>query len=129
MDVTPRNLQVLKVAAGDVFTCEMRSLDGSKLEASGETTADKYNLLLIPHVPIRRSGALVTVRPKRRGPRFRRLFGSGNRAAGGPAAGRRPHPAAGREAPGPTGVAGAGETRPARVRIPAEPGWRASRSG
>lgn len=70
VDITPRNLQRLKVAEGDRFTYEVRSLDGSELEASGEITADGHNLLLIPKVPIRRSGALVTVRLKQRGPKL-----------------------------------------------------------
>ncbi len=71
MDVTPRNLQRLKVVEGDVFTYEVKSLDGSKTEASGEITADGHNLLLVPKVPIRRSGALVVVKLKKRGPKFK----------------------------------------------------------
>jgi hypothetical protein len=71
VDVTPRNLQKLKVVEGDVFTYEVKSLDGSKTEVSGEITADGHNLLLVPKVPIRRSGALVVVRLKKRGPKFK----------------------------------------------------------
>ncbi len=67
VDVTPRNLQKLKVAAGDVFSYEIRSLDGSEAESSGQITADEHNLLLVPKVPIRRSGALVVVTLKQRG--------------------------------------------------------------
>ena len=71
VDVTPRNLQKLKVVEGDVFAYEVKSLDGSKAEASGEITADGHNLLLVPKVPIRRSGALVVVKLKKRGPKFK----------------------------------------------------------
>jgi len=71
VDVTLRNLQKLKVVEGDVFTYEVRSLDGSKGEASGEITADGHNLLLVPKVPIRRSGALIVVKLKKRGPKFK----------------------------------------------------------
>jgi len=64
VDVTPRNLQKLKVKAGEKFTYQIKTLDGSKVEASGEIIADRHNLLLVPKVPIRRSGALVVVKRK-----------------------------------------------------------------
>ena len=76
VDITPRNLQKLKVVEGDVFTYEIAALDGSKVDSSGEITADEHNLLLIPNVPIRRNGALVTVRLKRRGRKFQTVRGT-----------------------------------------------------
>ena len=72
VDITPRNLQKLRVLQGDKFSYEIKSLDGKQTEASGEITADEHNLLLIPKVPIRRSGALVTVKLKQRGPKFQK---------------------------------------------------------
>jgi len=64
VDITPRNLQTMKVKAGEKFAYEIKTLDGATVEKAGEITADKHNLLLIPQVPIRRSGALVTVNRK-----------------------------------------------------------------
>ena len=64
VDVTPRNLQRMKVKAGETFTYEAKSIDGTKTDSSGEIAADKHNLLLVPKVPIRRSGALVIVKRK-----------------------------------------------------------------
>jgi len=64
VDVTPRNLQRMKVKAGQAFAYEIKSLDGSQSESEGEITADRHGLLLVPKVPIRRSGALVVVRRK-----------------------------------------------------------------
>ncbi|KKL74562.1 hypothetical protein LCGC14_2063660 [marine sediment metagenome] len=64
VDVTPRNLQKLKVKAGEKFSYQIKTLDGSKVEMSGDIVADKHNLLLVPKVPIRRSGALVVVNRK-----------------------------------------------------------------
>jgi hypothetical protein len=63
-DVTPRNLQKLKVVQGDQFAYEVKSLDGSKVEAQGQITADEHGLLLVPRVPIRRAGVLVVVTKK-----------------------------------------------------------------
>jgi hypothetical protein len=63
-DITPRNLQKLKVAKGDKFSYEVKSLDGSKSDSTGEITADEHGLLLVPKVPIRRAGALVVVTRK-----------------------------------------------------------------
>ena len=67
VDITPRNLQKMKVKAGQKFTkvhIRDKILRRLQAEATGEITADKYNLLLIPKVPIRRSGCLVVVRRK-----------------------------------------------------------------
>jgi len=84
VDITPRNLQKLKVAQGDVFTFAIKTLDGKPMaiadfskyangekvkaafKASGEITADKHNLLLIPNVPINKTGCIVTVTLKKR---------------------------------------------------------------
>lgn len=65
-EITPRNLQKLKVRSGDTFTYQIKTIDGSKTDSSGTITADKHNLLLIPNVPIRRSGALIEVKLKAR---------------------------------------------------------------
>ena len=82
VDITPRNLQKLKVTKGDVFTFEILDLEGKprevadfaklangdavkdKYKNTGEITADKYNLLLIPNVPIHRSGCTVEIKKK-----------------------------------------------------------------
>jgi hypothetical protein len=65
VDVTPRNLQKMKVRPGETFRYRIAGLDGAKPDASGEITADKHGLLLVPKVPIRRSGALVVVERKK----------------------------------------------------------------
>jgi len=93
VDITPRNLQTLKVAEGDVFTFAIARLDGKPkaiadfaryangdaakgaFKASGEITADKHNLLLIPNVPIDRAGCIVEVKLKQRGAKFGELYG------------------------------------------------------
>ncbi len=66
VDVTPRNLQTMKVRPGETFTYEIRGLAGAKPESTGEIAADKHGLLLVPKVPIRRSGALVVVRRRKK---------------------------------------------------------------
>jgi len=93
VDITPRNLQTLKVAEGDLFTFTITTLDGKPMaiadfskyangdavkaafKASGEITADQHNLLLIPNVPIDRGGCIVEVKLKKRGAKFAELFG------------------------------------------------------
>jgi hypothetical protein len=90
VDITPRNLQTLKIAEGDVFAYIITTLDGKAMaiadfskyangekvkaafKASGEITADKHNLLLIPNVPIHKTGCTVTVTLKTRGPNFKK---------------------------------------------------------
>lgn len=77
-DITPRNLQKLKVLEGERFTYRIVDLEGAELtpdfkayangeearqayKASGEIVADEHNLLLIPNVPIRKAGCVVEV--------------------------------------------------------------------
>ena len=79
VDITPRNLQKMKVAAGQAFTFAILDLAGKPVspdfaacangeavkatfKPAGKITADKHNLLLIPHVPIRRDGVQVVVK-------------------------------------------------------------------
>jgi hypothetical protein len=79
VDITPRNLQALQVKQGDKFTYKLLSLDGDplaiddfapyangdstreKFRNSGKIIADKHDLLLIPNVPIHRSGCIVAL--------------------------------------------------------------------
>jgi hypothetical protein len=82
VDITPRNLQKLKVKEGDTFTFKILTLTGEpltitdfskyvngdqvkdKFKNAGEIKGDKYNLLLIPNVPIHRSGCIVYISKK-----------------------------------------------------------------
>ncbi len=82
VDITPRNLQALKVKAGDTFEYEIHDLSGKPLAIAdfaayqngdkakdtfknkGTITADKHNLLLIPSVPIDKQGCVVAVSKK-----------------------------------------------------------------
>ena len=84
VDITPRNLQKLKVSKGDVFAFRILSIDGAplsiadfgayanggeakgKFRSSGEITADGHGLLLVPWVPVRKAGCIVEVRQKSR---------------------------------------------------------------
>lgn len=78
VDITPRNLQKMKVREGEKFKYEINNLDNSDIvidfskfangdkikdsfSKSGEIIADKYNLLLIPNIPILKAGCLVKV--------------------------------------------------------------------
>jgi hypothetical protein len=79
VDVTPRNLQKMKVKEGEKFKYEIKNLDGSDIvinftkfangdkvkdsfKKSGEIVADKHNLLLVPNVPISKAGCIVNVK-------------------------------------------------------------------
>ena len=79
VDVTPRNLQNMKVKEGEKFKYEIKNLDGSEIvidftkfangdkvkdnfKKSGEIIADKHNLLLVPNVPISKAGCIVNVK-------------------------------------------------------------------
>lgn len=79
VDITPRNLQKMEVREGQRFTYEINNLDGSDMDVdytkfangdkvkasfmtSGEIVADKHGLLLVPNVPISRSGCMVHVK-------------------------------------------------------------------
>lgn len=82
VDITPRNLQQLKVKKGDVFSFRILGLDDKPLDIAdfavyangadvkakyknaGEIAADEHNLLLIPNVPISRKGCIVEVKRK-----------------------------------------------------------------
>jgi hypothetical protein len=93
VDLTPRNLQVLKVAEGDAFTFAIKTLDGKPMtiedftkyangetvkkgfQAAGDIVADEHGLLLVPNVPIHRAGCLVEVTLRKRGPQFAKRFG------------------------------------------------------
>ena len=78
VDITPRNLQKMKIKAGDRFRYEIKSLEGLDIEINfmkfvngdqvkdnfrknGVIIADDHNLLLIPNVPITKTGCLVTL--------------------------------------------------------------------
>ncbi|OGJ87311.1 MAG: hypothetical protein A2350_08145 [Candidatus Raymondbacteria bacterium RifOxyB12_full_50_8] len=67
VDITPRNLQYLDICEGDTFIYEIADITGSTVEAQGEIVADSIQLLLIPQVPIRLSGAAARVTLKARG--------------------------------------------------------------
>jgi hypothetical protein len=60
VDITPHNLQRMQVQAGDVFNYEVTNMQGV-IEESGQIIADNNNLLMIPNVPIRVSGAIARV--------------------------------------------------------------------
>ena len=79
VDITPRNLQKMKVKEGEKFRYEIKNLDGSDVvinfaefangnnikdhfKKSGEIVADKHNLLLVPNVPVSKAGCMVIVR-------------------------------------------------------------------
>ena len=68
----------MKIKAGDRFRYEIKSLDGLDIDInfkkfvngnkvkdnfrkSGVIIADNYNLLLVPNVPITKTGCLVTL--------------------------------------------------------------------
>ncbi len=70
VDITPRNLQEMKVCEGDTFTYEITDLSGSTVHSSGECVGDGNQLLLIPQVPIDYDGAIVNVVLKSRGPNY-----------------------------------------------------------
>jgi len=79
VDITPRNLQKMKVKEGEKFKYEIKNLDNSNIvidfkkfangseventfKISGVIVADKYNLLLVPNVPISKAGCLVNIK-------------------------------------------------------------------
>jgi len=79
IDITPRNLQKMKVKKGEKFKYEIKNLAGSDItinftkfangdkvkdsfKKSGEIIADKHNLLLVPNVPISKMGCMVNVK-------------------------------------------------------------------
>jgi len=78
VDITPRNLQKMKVKKGDAFHYVITNLSGGdfpvdfsrfangekikdNFKISGKIIADKYNLLLIPNVPISKKGCILKV--------------------------------------------------------------------
>ena len=78
VDITPRNLQRMKIKAGEKFRYEIKNLDGSDISIdfsrfangdsvkdnfrkTGDITADENNLLLVPNVPISKTGCIVTI--------------------------------------------------------------------
>ena len=82
-DITPRNLQKLKVKQGDAFTYRIMDIEGQKprevsdfakyvngdavkdkYKNAGTIKADEHNLLLIPNVPIDQEGCVVEVKKK-----------------------------------------------------------------
>ncbi len=79
VDITPRNLQKMKVKEGEKFMYEIKNFDGSDIvinftkfansdkvkddfKKSGGIIADKHNLLLVPNVPISKAGCIVKVK-------------------------------------------------------------------
>lgn len=79
VDITPRNLQRMKVKEGQKFRYEITDLDGSDIainftqfangdkvkdafKKSGEIIADKHNLLLIPNIPISKAGCMINIK-------------------------------------------------------------------
>ncbi|OGJ87597.1 MAG: hypothetical protein A2268_04115 [Candidatus Raymondbacteria bacterium RifOxyA12_full_50_37] len=69
VDITPRNLQTLEVCEDDVFTYEIMDASES-VETTGTITADSLDLLLVPDVPIRLSGAIAKVTLNSRGQNY-----------------------------------------------------------
>ena len=78
VDITPRNLQKMKVREGEKFRYEIKNIDNTDIaidftkfangievkdnfEKSGVIVADKHNLLLVPNVPISKAGCIVFV--------------------------------------------------------------------
>ncbi|HED36455.1 MAG TPA: hypothetical protein ENJ08_19840 [Gammaproteobacteria bacterium] len=79
VDITPRNLQQMKVKQGDRFSYKITNLDGSDITinfsafingdkvkqgftTSGKIVADEHNLLLIPNIPISKTGCILRVK-------------------------------------------------------------------
>ncbi|OGJ89707.1 MAG: hypothetical protein A2268_06910 [Candidatus Raymondbacteria bacterium RifOxyA12_full_50_37] len=69
VDITPRNLQMLDMCEGDTFTYAVSDTHGT-VEASGTIVTDSLQLLLIPQVPIRLTGAIASVTLKNRGANY-----------------------------------------------------------
>jgi hypothetical protein len=78
VDITPRNLQFMKVKQGEIFNYEIKNLDGSEIvidyakfangdmvkntfKKYGVIIADKHDLLLVPNVPISKAGCIVKI--------------------------------------------------------------------
>ncbi|OGJ84629.1 MAG: hypothetical protein A2268_11435 [Candidatus Raymondbacteria bacterium RifOxyA12_full_50_37] len=70
VDITPRNLQSLEMCEGDTFTYQIKDATAATVEASGDIVVDSLQLLLIPGVPIRLSGAVASITLKSRGPNY-----------------------------------------------------------
>jgi len=63
VDITPRRLQSLTVAAGQVFNFENRDSTGQVVQ-QGQITADRLGLLTVPQFRVTRNGArLIITRP------------------------------------------------------------------
>jgi hypothetical protein len=79
VDITPRNLQKMKVKQGEKFNYEIKNIDNSDIiidytefangnevkynfKKSGAIVADKHNLLLVPNVPISKAGCIVNIK-------------------------------------------------------------------
>jgi hypothetical protein len=69
VDITPRNLQTLEICEGDVFTYTVMDANET-VEATGECTADSIQLVLIPDVPMRLTGAIAKIELKSRGSNY-----------------------------------------------------------